>query len=193
MKYLLLINFVYVFFINNQAYSLEKSSGLPQLDFSTYPSLIFWSILSLIILYFLILKMVSPKISYVLNSREQSIHKDLMKAKTLKDEADTVNEKIKFDLENAKIKSRELLDEATQKGKALIEKEVNDASKRLNKKIVNSLKEITDVKKSQSTEIFKNTPLLSTMIISKILDLKVNNKELIKISSQVLKEKTIVN
>ena len=38
------------FLIVSPAYSAGK--GLPQLDFTTYPSLIFWSILSLLILYF---------------------------------------------------------------------------------------------------------------------------------------------
>ncbi len=39
--------------ISEITFASDKKTGLPQLDFNTYPSLIFWSIISLIIGYFL--------------------------------------------------------------------------------------------------------------------------------------------
>ena len=65
-----------------------NDSGLPQLKFETYPSLIFWSILSLIILYILMSNIVTPKISFIINNREQNIQNNLLKAKLLKEESD---------------------------------------------------------------------------------------------------------
>ena len=74
------------------AYSAGK--GLPQLDFTTYPSLIFWSILSLLCLYLVMFFVITPKISNVINDREQHLQNDLIKAKTLKKESDVTLEKV---------------------------------------------------------------------------------------------------
>ena len=71
------------FLIVNPAYSEGK--GLPQLDFTTYPSLIFWSILSLLTLYLIMAYVITPKISNVINNREQHLQNDLIKAKALKE------------------------------------------------------------------------------------------------------------
>ena len=49
------------FLLVSPAYSAGK--GLPQLDFTTYPSLIFWSILSLLSLYLVMSYVISPVIS----------------------------------------------------------------------------------------------------------------------------------
>ena len=65
--------------------SLANQAGLPQLNFETYPSLIFWSVLSLITLYLLMSRLVTPKVSEVLNFREQNIQNNLLKAKSLKE------------------------------------------------------------------------------------------------------------
>ena len=59
--------------------SLANQAGLPQLNFETYPSLIFWSVLSLITLYLLMSRLVTPKVSEVLNFREQNIQNNLLK------------------------------------------------------------------------------------------------------------------
>ena len=78
------------------AYSAEK--GLPQLDFTTYPSLIFWSILSLLSLYLVMSYVITPKITDVINDREQHLQNDLIKAKALKKESDDTLEKVNAQL-----------------------------------------------------------------------------------------------
>ena len=54
----------------------EDKSGLPQLDFNTYPSLIFWSIVSLILGYLLMRYLVTPNIKSILNNRETNLQND---------------------------------------------------------------------------------------------------------------------
>ena len=65
-----------------------SKAGLPQLDLNTYPSLIFWSIISLIIGYFLMAFIVTPRIKSILNLRETNIQNDLIKAKASNQEAE---------------------------------------------------------------------------------------------------------
>ena len=84
----------------------ETKGGLPQLDLTTYPSLIFWSIISLLIGYFLMRYLVTPNIKSILNSRESSIQNDLVKAKSSSQEADKIKQTlIKIDTNNLDIES----------------------------------------------------------------------------------------
>ena len=97
-KYLNLVLSTFLFV--SPAYSEAK--GLPQLDFTTYPSLIFWSMISLLCLYFLMSYVITPKISNVINNREQHLQNDLIKAKALKKESDDTLEKVNAQLEQTK-------------------------------------------------------------------------------------------
>ena len=77
--------------ISGFAYASQK--GLPQLDLETYPSLIFWSIISLLIGYILMAFIVTPSIQSIINLRETNIQNDLIKAKTSNEEAELINKK----------------------------------------------------------------------------------------------------
>ncbi len=72
----------------------EGRGGLPQLDFNTYPSLVFWSVVSLIIGYILMKYLVTPNIKSILNNRETNIQNDLVKAKTSSQETEKIKENI---------------------------------------------------------------------------------------------------
>ena len=63
---------------------------LPQLDIQTYPSQVFWLIISFIVLYLLVSRVAVPRISEVLEERQERIADDLDKAETLKKKADQV-------------------------------------------------------------------------------------------------------
>ena len=73
-----------VLLLTNLSYPVkaaEGKAGLPQLDFNTYPSLIFWSIVSLILGYLLMRYLVTPNIKSILNNRETNIQNDLVRLK----------------------------------------------------------------------------------------------------------------
>ena len=54
--------------------------GLPQLDFSTYPTQVFWLVVSFAILYLLMSQVAIPRISEVLEGRQERFANDLDKA-----------------------------------------------------------------------------------------------------------------
>jgi F-type H+-transporting ATPase subunit b len=63
---------------------------MPQLDFATYPTQLFWLLVTFIALYFLMWKIVIPRISGVLEDRQSRRENDLEKAETLRSEAEGV-------------------------------------------------------------------------------------------------------
>ena len=81
--------------ISEITFASDKKTGLPQLDFNTYPSKLFWSIISLVIGYILMAYIVTPQIKSIINLRETNIQNDLIKAKTSNEESEKIkNEEI---------------------------------------------------------------------------------------------------
>jgi F-type H+-transporting ATPase subunit b len=65
----------------------ERSSGMPQFDLTRFPSQIFWLIVSFAVLYFLMAKMVLPRIGSIIETRERAILSDLEAAQKANDAA----------------------------------------------------------------------------------------------------------
>jgi F-type H+-transporting ATPase subunit b len=62
--------------------------GMPQLDFSLYPNLIFWLVVALLALYFILSRVALPRIGNVLAERNDAIANDIEMAALLKRRAD---------------------------------------------------------------------------------------------------------
>ena len=169
---LVLLTFLFV----SPAYSEGK--GLPQLDFTTYPSLIFWSILSLISLYLIMAYVITPKISNVINDREQHIQNDLIKAKALKKESDYTLEKVNAELDKTKADAKSIIENAIYESQISSEKILNDFSFKLNEKIEKSL---------VLKDIFDQTFELSNLVISKTSNIKSDKTKLTNILKQETK------
>ena len=65
-----------------------SSGGMPQLDFSTWPTQIFWTALALFVLYKILNGSILPKISGALEDRHNAIADDLDRAADLKQQAE---------------------------------------------------------------------------------------------------------
>ena len=112
------------------SFASEAKAGLPQLDLSTYPSLMFWSIISLTIGYILMKYLVTPNIKSILNSRETNIQNDLVKAKTSSQEAEKIKQAILKNQDDIKLKSQKIISESILESKRNIEiKERNISAK----------------------------------------------------------------
>ena len=156
----------------------EKSAGLPQLDFSTYPSLIFWSIISLIALYLVMSLLITPRISNIFNNREQNIQNNLIKAKSIKEESDLIIKKLLNEQEDARSKARKLIEESINETKVILEKKESEISIKLNNKISETMSNLEKQKEVKIKELLENVSMISQMIIKKIVNIKINNIKL---------------
>ena len=170
----------------------EKKIGLPQLDFSTYPSLIFWSIISLTILYFAMSFVITPRISNIFNNREQNIQNNLIKAKSVKEESDLIIQKLSIEQDEARSRARKLIDESIEETKIIIEKKESEISKKLNDKINETMIVLEKEKKIKIKELLEHVSTISQMIIQKISNLEINNNKLDQIvkktSNEIVKD-----
>ena len=178
---------------SNFAYANEEKAGLPQLDLSTYPSLMFWALISLILGYFLMSYVITPNIKSILNLRETNIQNDLVKAKASNQE----NEKIKQDIIDhqleIKLKSQKLSNEALSVSKLTIEKAEHDIAKKINLKINKSDKNIQELQEKTFSDIINNADDIIIEIVKKFTNInhdKANLKQVVKAASKnILTEK----
>ena len=152
----------------------EGKGGLPQLDFNTYPSLVFWSVVSLIIGYILMKYLVTPNIKSILNNRETNIQNDLVKAKTSSQETEKIKENIINSQKELKSRSQLIVNQALSETKQAIEKKETDINQKLNEKVVKAEQQIMETKKLVIKEVIDNAEELTAKVIQNLTDLKYN-------------------
>lgn len=103
-----------------------SSSGLPQLDATTFPSQLFWLAVTFVLLYLIFSKKSLPEISGVLENRQQHIEDDLESAEKLKEEAEQAQRAYEESLTDAKEQATKALHDVQEKMKAKAEKQNND-------------------------------------------------------------------
>lgn len=171
----------------------ETKGGLPQLDLTTYPSLIFWSIISLLIGYFLMRYLVTPNIKSILNSRETSIQNDLVKAKSSSQEADKINQTIIKNQEEIKLKSQSVINGALLEAREMIEKNEKDISNKLDQKVSNTENKIMNTQKQVIDEVISSAEEITANVVRKFTNLKCNKADIEKAvklaSKRILMEK----
>ena len=84
---------------------------------------------------------ITPKISDVINDREQHLQNDLIKAKALKKESDDTLEKVNAQLDQTKIDAKSIIEKAVFESQISSEKIIKDLNFKLNQKIEKSLKD----------------------------------------------------
>ncbi len=97
---------------------------MPQLDISYFPPQLVWLAITFVVLYFLMARLAIPKISEVLENRQNRISSDLEEAKRLSEDADKAKAEYEASLAEARSKAHGIVSEL----KAEMAKE-QDASK----------------------------------------------------------------
>lgn len=76
----------------NAALAAEQGGGggMPQLDPSSFPSQLFWLVVSFLVLFILMWKVALPRVGEVIEQRQQKVSADLERAEKLKEEVEQV-------------------------------------------------------------------------------------------------------
>ena len=159
------------------AKAVEGKAGLPQLDFNTYPSLIFWSVVSLILGYLLMNYLVTPNIKSILNNRETNIQNDLVKAKTSSQETEKIKENIINSQLELRSKSESIINQAISETKQNIKNKEKDIDQKLSEKVAKAEKKIVDTQKLVINEVIKNAEELTIKVVQNLTDLKYDKVE----------------
>jgi F-type H+-transporting ATPase subunit b len=140
------------------------NSGMPQLDFSTFPNQIFWLLVTLGVIYYVMSRVALPRIAGVLADRAGTITNDIAKAEELKQkavEAETAYQKALTDARSeanrivaeTKAEIQSDLDAELKKADAQIAAKSAEAEKAIAEIRDNAVKSVTEVAKATAKEI----------------------------------------
>ncbi|MEK9531456.1 MAG: hypothetical protein VW162_01050 [Alphaproteobacteria bacterium] len=143
----------------------DSSGGLPQLDITTWPSQLFWLVVTFVIGYILISSLVAPSISSVLENRSTKISDDLETAKKAQDNAKEVYTSYEESLSEARSQA------AIAAAKALEEAKAETASRdaAINKKLAASAKKAEARLSEMRDEALSSLEDLATETSQKII------------------------
>ena len=188
MSYFLKIFLILILILKvNLVYGNDAKAGLPQLDLSTYPSLIFWAIISLVLGYILMRYLVTPNIKSILNLRETNIQNDLVKAKSSNQESEKIKQTILKNQEDIKFKSKTIIDQALTESKNILEKANNEISKKMDLKILETEKKLINLQDNVINEIVYSADEITAKVITKLSTItedKASIKQAVKIASK---------
>lgn len=129
------------------------SGGLPQLDITTFPSQIFWLIVTLVALFWLMSKIALPRIASVLEERADAIADDLDKAEEFKRKAEEAEAAYNQALADARAKAHAIAAET----RAEIQKDVDAAIAKADAEIAartaEGEKRIAEIRESARTSV----------------------------------------
>lgn len=121
------------------ALAASEEGGLPQLDFTTWPTQVFWLVVSFGLAYLLMWRFVVPSIGSVLEERHNKIEDDLKRAKQAADDA-----------EEARTGFETLLAEARRQAGDKMRESADAVAKKMDRRIATSMTNL--LKKAEAAE-----------------------------------------
>lgn len=121
-----------------------ESVGMPQLDVSTYPSQIFWLVVFFALLYYLLTRKGLPRLTDILEARQDRIAADLDRAAKLREEAERTLQQYEAMLRDAQDRAQTALREAQERLTAEYARRQAELDRELQAKIAEAEKRIAE-------------------------------------------------
>ena len=151
--------------------------GLPQLDFSTYTSQIFWMFVAFIILYVFFAKKTLPEISGTVENRREKVEGDLDSAQELKEKAEQVQGEYEDALKEAREKASKLFTKAEDDIKADSNAKLEAFKDRSNKLTQSTEKKLNKAKEAALDDTQSVAAEIATIAAEKILGVSTDLKK----------------
>lgn len=142
--------------VNTEVGATHQSAAhdtFPPFDAQHYPSQLLWLAITFGAFYFLVAKVIIPRIGSIITEREGRIASDLAEAKRMKDEADAAVAKYEKELSEARVKGQAIAAEARDAAKAKADGERSQLESDLVKKIADAEQSIAAIKTKALAEV----------------------------------------
>tara|TARA_E500000178_G_C16921111_1_gene707284 strand:+ start:572 stop:1129 length:558 start_codon:yes stop_codon:yes gene_type:complete len=158
-----------------KVYSTE---GMPQFNTFSFPSQLFWLILSFSILYIFITFVVLPRLRSNIRLRKNKISNDLERADTIRNETEKIISEYNDRIEASKDKANILIKNTLKKTADDFNNQVIELRHQNEKRIKKAENELLLYKKNIENEINLSVNSISDEILEKVLNGSLNNKSL---------------
>ncbi len=158
---------------------------MPQFDVTTFPSQIFWLIVTFSILYWLVVKRALPEIGRTIEERKARIATDLEEAERMQADAEAALAAYEEALRNAREEARRIVGEHRQKVQAELEEERQRIEAELAEKIETAKARILSAKEKALAEIEDAAADLAAEIVGRVAGEEVSPEEARKALAEV--------
>ena len=158
----------------------QQSAGLPQMDISTFPSQIFWLVVTFSILYIFMWKFVIPKLRIIIEERRDKISNDVNEAEKLKSEAEEILNKYESEISSSNQDAQKIITEARNQSDEYIDKVKKENEAKITSMIEDSNMKIKEQEKKSKSEIEKATLETIKSISAKFIDKIPSDDDIIK-------------
>jgi len=162
--------------------------GFPQLDASTYPSQVFWLIVSFALLYVLMSKVALPGVSSVLEKRRAARQDDLDRASDLSAEASRIQHGYEYALSRAQETARETLAAAAQETSERLAAESARFAEEARKRVAAAEQSIASAKVEAQRSLADIAADIAADMTSAVAGVKAGKAEAQKAVGAVMKE-----
>ena len=158
----------------------QSSAGLPQMDITTFPSQLFWLVITFAILYIFMWRVVIPKLSTTIEERKDKISNDINEAEKFNSEATSILEKYEEQMSSASQNASDIISESKSQMNEYFENLKLENEKKIAEMIRNS-QEMIKLREKDSINEVRNATLETVKEITiKYLDKIPNDDQILK-------------
>jgi len=130
-----------------------SGGGMPQLDFDTFPSQIFWLVVALVALYYILSRIALPRIGSVLEARSDTIADDLDRAAEYKRRAEEADQAYQAALAEARSKAQEIAAKTKAEIQKGVDKAIAEADAEISARTAESEKRLAEIRESAISNV----------------------------------------
>ena len=171
--------------VDEHADSHADSGGLPQLDFSTWPTQIFWLVVSFALAYILMWRVALPRIGSVLEERHNRIEGDLKRAKAASENAEQARQAFEVMLAESREKASEVMRDATESIRNKMERKIKTSNASTAKKMAEAESEIAAAKTRAMIDVVDIASASAAEAVAQLTHIKVSKADATKQVKQI--------
>jgi F-type H+-transporting ATPase subunit b len=166
----------------------EHGGGLPQLDATTFPSQIFWLIVSFLVLYWLFSRKALPRVSDILEARQARISSDLDQAAALRNEAEEALRKHQAVVAEAQARAAAQIKETQDRLAAEAAKRQAEVDAGLNAKLAEAENRIAAAKNQALAEIQNVAAEVARSAVQRLSGIEVEARDVEATVASIVRE-----
>ena len=170
--------------------TLLSAEGMPQFNASTFPTQIFWLVLSFVLLYLLTSFLILPRVRDNLRLRKNKISNDLERAELIKLQIEKLVNEYDLKISKAKGRANETLKGAFEKSDQDMALQIDNIKKKIVKKLSEAEMEALEYKKKISSETSETAVEIAAIVVKKVLGQSISLDEMKLINNNAALGKT---
>lgn len=151
----------------------HKSGGLPQLDPTYYASQLFWLLVSGLLMYVLLARVVIPRVSRITQGRTDKVRHDLEQAARIRSDVEDVKVIYTRQLRQADDEARAMLDKVTTDIKQRQQHELAELAERIKHQLLATEERLSH----EQTALLREMPAMAAKLAASIEKIMVKKQE----------------